>query len=60
MDFAKNLLKEQKVALVPGVAFGQSGADHVRISYASSYENLKEAVVRIEKYLQQNRRSGQR
>ena len=51
MDFAKNLLKAQKVALVPGVAFGPSGEGHVRISYASSYENLKEAVARIKKYL---------
>jgi len=51
MDFAKNLLLKQKVALVPGDAFGQSCAQYVRISYASSYDNLKEAVVRIEKYL---------
>ncbi|MBF0570870.1 MAG: aminotransferase class I/II-fold pyridoxal phosphate-dependent enzyme [Candidatus Omnitrophica bacterium] len=51
MDFAKNLLLQQKVAVVPGVAFGQSCAQHVRISYASNYDNLKEAVSRIEKYL---------
>ena len=51
MDFAKNLLLKQKVALVPGDAFGQSCSQHVRISYASSYDNLKEAIVRIEKYL---------
>ncbi len=51
IDFAKNLLQEQKVALVPGVAFGNSCGDHVRISYASSYDNLKEAVLRIERYL---------
>ena len=51
MDFAKNLLKEQKVALVPGVAFGRCCKDYVRISYASSYENLKIAVERIEIYL---------
>lgn len=51
MDFAKNLLLKQKVALVPGDAFGQCCAGHVRISYASSYDNLKEAVARIEKYL---------
>ena len=53
MDFAKNLLLKQKVALVPGDAFGQCCAGHVRISYASSYENLKEAIARIEKYLKQ-------
>jgi len=51
MDFARNLLLKQKVALVPGDAFGQCCSQHVRISYASSYDNLKEAVIRIEKYL---------
>ena len=51
MDFARNLLLQQKVALVPGVAFGPCWEQYVRISYASSYDNLKEAVVRIEKYL---------
>ena len=51
MDFAKNLLAAQKVALVPGVAFSPKAKDYVRISYASSYENLEEAVRRIEKYL---------
>lgn len=51
MDFAQNLLKAQKVALVPGTAFGKSCEGYVRISYASSYENLKEAIARIERYL---------
>ena len=51
VDFAQNLLKKQKVALVPGVAFGKSCEGYVRISYASSYDNLKEAVARIGKYL---------
>ena len=51
LDFAQNLLKKKKVALVPGVAFGSSCEGYVRISYASSYENLKEAVARIEAYL---------
>lgn len=51
MDFAQNLLKEQKVALVPGVAFGDDCEGYVRISYASSYENLKEALARIKKFL---------
>ena len=53
MDFAQNLLKKKKVALVPGVAFGKSCEGYVRISYASSYENLKEAVKRISEYLNQ-------
>jgi len=51
MDFAQNLLKKEKVALVPGVAFGKSCEGYVRISYASSYDNLKEAIARIERYL---------
>jgi aminotransferase len=51
MDFAKNLLLKQKVALVPGDAFGRDCSQHVRISYASSYDNLTEAIARIEKYL---------
>jgi len=55
MDFAKNLLLQQKVALVPGTAFGRCCEQHVRISYASSYDNLKEAVLRIEKYLKKKK-----
>lgn len=51
LDFARDLLEKKKVALVPGVAFGESGEGHVRISYASSYENLKEAINRIRSYL---------
>lgn len=51
MDFAKYLLQQQKVALVPGVAFGTSCPDCVRISYASSYDNLKEVAVRLKSYL---------
>ncbi len=51
LDFANDLLKKKKVALVPGVAFGDCAEGHVRISYASSYENLKEALIRIEQYL---------
>ena len=51
MEFANNLLRKKKVALVPGVAFGPWCDDYVRISYASSYEHLKEAVLRIKSYL---------
>ena len=51
LNFAQNLLRTKKVALVPGVAFGKSAEGYVRMSYASSYENLKEAVVRIAGYL---------
>ncbi len=51
MDFAQDLLHKKKVALVPGVAFGKSCEGYVRISYASSYENLQEAVQRIASYI---------
>lgn len=51
MAFAQDLLKKKKVALVPGVAFGKSCDGYVRISYASAYESLKEAVGRISSYL---------
>jgi len=50
MEFAQGLLKKEKVAVVPGTAFGPYD-DYVRMSYASGYENLKEALVRIERYL---------
>lgn len=53
MEFAKGLLKSQKVAVVPGTAFGPSGEGYIRISYASSLDNLKEALVRMKKFLEQ-------
>jgi len=52
MDFAKELLKKERVALVPGTAFGPSGEGYVRISYASSLSNIKEALVRIKRFLE--------
>ncbi|MFH2137193.1 MAG: aminotransferase class I/II-fold pyridoxal phosphate-dependent enzyme [Candidatus Omnitrophota bacterium] len=51
LEFANRLLKEQKVALIPGVAFGQSYDNFVRISYATNYMQLKESVKRIEIFL---------
>jgi len=55
LDFANRLLKEEKVAVVPGTAFGACGEGHVRMSYASSLENLKEAMTRIERFLNKHR-----
>jgi aminotransferase len=49
--FSERLLFEQKVAVIPGDAFGPSGAGHVRACYATSYEQLEEALVRIERFL---------
>ncbi|MDD3345758.1 MAG: aminotransferase class I/II-fold pyridoxal phosphate-dependent enzyme [Candidatus Omnitrophica bacterium] len=52
MEFSRRLLKEQKVAVVPGTAFGPCGEGYIRISYASSFDNLKEALARIRKFLE--------
>ncbi len=51
LDFAKRLLLQEKVAVVPGTAFGGEFDSYIRISYANSLENLKEAAVRIERFL---------
>jgi aminotransferase len=49
--FAERLLFEHRVAVVPGDAFGPSGAGYVRASLATSYEDLEEALVRIERFV---------
>ncbi|CAN5838165.1 aminotransferase class I/II-fold pyridoxal phosphate-dependent enzyme [soil metagenome] len=46
-EFSERLLQEQKVAVVPGSAFGPSGEGHVRCSLATSYEKLEQALSRI-------------
>lgn len=51
-EFATRLLKEKKVAVVPGTAFGDSGEGFLRISYAYSLENLKEALGRIKDFIE--------
>ncbi len=50
-EFATKLLKEEKVAVVPGTAFGDSGEGYLRISYAYSIEKIKEALERIERFV---------
>ena len=50
-EFATRLLEEQKIAIVPGTAFGESGEGYVRVSYAYSMDRLKEALSRIEKFV---------
>lgn len=49
--FAKQLAKEAKVGVTPGSAFGKGGDGYVRLSYASSDENLTEAIKRISEFL---------
>lgn len=51
-QFAEQLLMEEKVAVVPGNVFGSSGEGYVRCSYASSLENLQEAVKRIARFIE--------
>lgn len=50
-EFATKLLEAEKVAVVPGTAFGDCGEGFLRISYAYSLENLKEALGRIKKFI---------
>lgn len=50
-EFATRLLMEEKVAIVPGTAFGDCGEGFMRISYAYSLERLKEALDRIERFV---------
>jgi aminotransferase len=49
--FARTLLAEERVAVVPGTAFGPSGAGHVRACYATAYEEIVEAMDRIGRFV---------
>ena len=53
--FAEGLLMEEHVAVIPGSAFGASGRGHVRICYATSEEKLREALVRIGRFVEKAR-----
>ena len=55
-EFANQLLKEEKVAVVPGNAFGDSGEGFLRISYAYSLEELKEATDRIARFVERHKK----
>jgi aminotransferase len=55
-EFANTLLKEKKVAVVPGDAFGESGKDFVRISYAYSIQKLRLAMDKIEEFLNERKK----
>lgn len=54
-EFATRLLEQEKVAVVPGTAFGDCGEGYLRISYAYSLENLKTAIGRIEHFVRRLR-----
>ena len=55
-EFANRLLQEEKVAIVPGTAFGDCGEGFMRISYAYSIDDLKKALDRIEAFVRNFRR----
>ncbi|WP_207634147.1 aminotransferase [Halalkalibacter urbisdiaboli] len=50
-QFAEKLLMEERVAVVPGHVFGEGGEGHIRCSYATSMDNLEEAVKRMQRFL---------
>ena len=54
-DFANLLLAEEKVAIVPGTAFGDSGEGFLRISYAYSIDNLRKALARLARFVEKLR-----
>ena len=54
-EFATRLLEEEKVAVVPGTAFGACGEGFLRISYAYSIDNLKVALERIERFVNRHK-----
>ena len=52
LDFAKNLLAEKRVAVVPGSAFGKCGEGFVRMSYATALEEIEIAMARIREFIE--------
>lgn len=54
-DFATTLLNEEKLAVVPGTAFGDCGEGFIRISYAYSLDELKEAIGRMKSFIERHR-----
>ncbi len=57
-EFCEKLLLSEKVLIVPGNAFGECGEGYIRACYASSMENIEEALVRIERFLQQHQHAN--
>ena len=55
-EFCERLLQEEKVAVVPGSAFGESGEGFIRCSYAYSIESIQEALDRIKRFVEKHRR----
>lgn len=55
LEFSERLLEEERVAVVPGSAFGACGEGHVRACYASSFEKIERALERIGRFVQRHR-----
>lgn len=55
-EFCEGVLREEKVLIVPGNAFGDCGEGYFRATYATSMENIYEALRRIQKFVERNRR----
>lgn len=56
-EFCDKLLKEEKVGVVPGSCFGPQGKNHIRISYAASRENIREALARMKRFIDKYRKA---
>ena len=56
-EFAEKLLFEEEVAVVPGSAFGAAGTGYARMAYCTAYEQLEEALVRMERFMKKYRKA---
>ncbi|MEK7201089.1 MAG: aminotransferase class I/II-fold pyridoxal phosphate-dependent enzyme, partial [Patescibacteria group bacterium] len=54
--FAYDLLKKEKVAVVPGKEFGSAGEGYIRCSYATAYEKIELAMEKLERYVRKHKR----
>jgi aminotransferase len=59
-QFAEELLLQERVAVVPGEAFGECGTGHIRCSYARSVGELEEALRRMGRFMEQSRHGADR
>jgi aminotransferase len=55
-EFAEGLLKEEKVAVVPGSVFGKSGEGYIRCCYATSLPEIEEAIKRMGRFISKHRK----
>ena len=54
-EFCVQLLEDQRVACVPGTAFGDAGEGFIRVSYAYSIDHIREAIERIDRFMEKFR-----